>query len=344
MSYRLQRQEPVNRSIRRIGREQLADARAALDKRGHRHAREEAVHATRTALKKVRALMDLVQLPLGPEHARMGRKLRRIGQLLAPLRDAAVVIDTVDQLAARFEEDRGKQPVGVVPALHRLRDRLVGRLDRVDRRMRRGHGLQVARRALSKLRRRARHWDRQLSNPTRGAGPLSRRSLDDWNLIAGGLCAGYQRARDCGHAAAGQPGDDAFHAWRKAVKAHAHQVRLLLDCEPVALASRLGALDLLGELLGEDHDLSVFIALVHKHPRWIRSGPMRHKLGAIAHERQDELRARTLSVAADLFDQTPAAFTRQLGHSWRIWRGLVTPSLGRLALVPATSAAATGRS
>ena len=347
MSYRLQRSEPVTRSVRRIGREQLKDARAVLGQpgrshRGRRAAREEAVHATRTALKKVRALIDLVQLPLGPDHAPLDRALRRIGQLLAPMRDAGVVIDTVDQLLTRFDSDgSGQQPVGVVPALQRLRERLVDRLARADRKLQRHHRFRIARRALGKVRRRARAWDRRLTERTRGTGPLSRRAVDDWTLIAGGVSAGYQRARDCGQTAVGAPSDDAFHAWRKAVKAHAHHVRLLLDCEPVTLVSRLGALDLLGELLGEDHDLSVFVALLHKHRGWVHSGTMRHKLVNLARDRQDELRARALSVAADLFDETPAAFARQLSHSWRIWRGLLTPSFGRpLALVPATAAAA----
>ncbi|HEX2660071.1 MAG TPA: CHAD domain-containing protein, partial [Polyangia bacterium] len=125
-------------------------------------------------------------------------------------------------------------------AVAALRARLVQRRGEGEDRRATEEELHRASRTLRKARRRGERLLR------RGAG---RRAL------AEGFADGYRRARAAMTAAGRADTPEAFHAWRKAVKVHAHHARVFADAG--VMAERAAPLAALAEALGSAHDLAL---------------------------------------------------------------------------------------
>src|SRR5580692_6768047 len=90
---------------------------------------EEAVHDTRKAIKRLRALTRLLREELGEQtFARENEALRDIARRLAGARDAEVMVSTLDQLLKGHERLARRRPVA------ELRAQLVAERDRAARR------------------------------------------------------------------------------------------------------------------------------------------------------------------------------------------------------------------
>ena len=139
MAYRLEFDESPDVPARRCAIERIEDAIAQLD-RGRAHDPQGAVHEARKDVKKVRALLRLYRSGLGDATYRYeNRELRDAGRALSVMRDADVLLDTIDGLAERY--------VGQIPA---------GAFDAVRERI---GGQDVSSpRSTSRLRRRERGW------------------------------------------------------------------------------------------------------------------------------------------------------------------------------------------
>ena len=104
MSYQFKAQESIPVGVKRIAREQIAQSvkqlKAAAD-----NSKEEAVHESRKRLKEIRALLRLVQKPLGKKtYRRENECFRDAGRQLSDVRDAQVLIKTLDKLAEHFPD------------------------------------------------------------------------------------------------------------------------------------------------------------------------------------------------------------------------------------------------
>src|SRR4051812_49346273 len=96
MAYHLKRREHVAGGIHRIALEQLDDALRQM----RRPRGEEAVHEARKAVKKIRALLRLVQSDVDDAvFDRENAALREIGRRLSAIRDADVLVSVVKSLA-----------------------------------------------------------------------------------------------------------------------------------------------------------------------------------------------------------------------------------------------------
>jgi CHAD domain-containing protein len=306
MTFALDHEEKVRKAIPRLARKQAEKAMAAL--RGEARPRDR-VHEARTAVKKLRALLRLVQPALGARHERENARLRKLGHALSELRDAEVLVATFDGLFDHFEEQLG-------PPLRRVRTRLTTRLRGVEERLDLPARLRDAERAFDKTRKRARRW-----RPRRGG----------WEALAGGLQQTYRWGRQALGAAYHDSDDAAFHGWRKAVKYHGHHVTLLAAMWPDELEGRRQALGRLGDLLGEDHDLAVFAETLRSERRCFDNDRDQQVLLGLIRERQGALRAMARPLGRRLFAEPPAAFTRRLSRIWHLWR---SERAGALAAAP----------
>lgn len=301
MSYRFEREEPVGKAVRRIARKQTQGARKALD---HPPDPREGVHDARTGVKKLRALLRLVQPTLGKKrYGREDRKLRKLGKKLSSLRDAQVVINTFDHLFPRIEGP-------MEPTLREVRRHLAQRRQTVEHSADLPAQLQRASQGFKRARSRIQRWI-----------PPSR---PDWDSLEGGLRDTYRQARQAMHAAY-QPGDQgdpdaAFHDWRKAVKYHGHHMRLLAGVAPEVVQPRLEALDQLGDLLGEDHDLAVFAQTLRDESADFDRHLDRRAIEDSIARRQKSLRDKARPLGDWLFRQSPRVFSDQLEQHWRRWR------------------------
>jgi hypothetical protein len=256
--------------------EQLELAIEQLSERNGAGPPEEAVHETRKALKRLRAMLRLLESTLGREAlAAETAALREVASELSGARDAEVMLATLDALLERHP--RRLDRAGV----HRLRGWLVAERERT-RRASVGDPVRVALAIadLNTCKLRVQRW--QLP-----AG-------DELALLGPGLHRLYGQGRRRRRHARTRRGERrrtrAMHEWRKRVKDLRYVAEMLQRCQPPGplgltlpdtvpwtTASRCKSsskplrqlarsADQLGELLGEDHDLAVLGELVDGRP------------------------------------------------------------------------------
>ena len=98
MKYRLKQSESVPEGVRRMAAGQLDKALEHLACQDGK--RDKHIHEARKATKRLRALVRLVRRDLGDEvYALENQCYRDAGQRPSGLRDATVLIETVDRLA-----------------------------------------------------------------------------------------------------------------------------------------------------------------------------------------------------------------------------------------------------
>ncbi|MDE2737325.1 MAG: CHAD domain-containing protein [Gemmatimonadota bacterium] len=299
MEYRLKRGENAPEGVRRMAAEQLDKALEHLACQDGK--RDKHIHEARKATKRLRALVRLVRRELGDEvYALENQCYRDAGQRLSELRDATVLVETLDRLIESLGEDVPKSRFARVRAwLVERRDQVYGQAASSDR---------VALEVIADL-------------------TPARERLEDWNLQRqgwGGIRVGLQRIYARGRrdfaAAYALPSDEAFHDWRKQAKYLWYHTQILENIWPSVIQAQAEELDQLGELLGQDHDLAVLrTTVLAEFPRAGATATLR-----ALERRIDEVRARIQARARPLAEriylERPRDFTRRLRGYWRVWQ------------------------
>jgi len=269
---------------------------------------ERAVHETRKALKRLRALLRLLAHELGDEaYAREGAALRDIARELALARDAAVMLGTLDRLIERHPRKLGRRR-----SVRELRRRLRAEHERTQRlALSDPADYAAVLGALLAFRRRA------------GAWSLTERP--GIQLVDADLERIYRQGRARYRRVARREGDRAIamHRWRKRVKDLRYAAEMLdhrsrsgaraPDARLRKLARRA---DELGELLGEEHDLAVFAerlragARSERRETWRTGRRARKQLLGLIAERRRALRKRALRAGKQLYAERPRRFIR----------------------------------
>jgi hypothetical protein len=288
MAYRFARGDAgIEAALRRIAAEQLDGALAALE--GADADLERSVHGVRTATKRIRALLRLLRAVF-PGYSEANAALRTLAARLADVREAQVLLATFDSVAG---ESGGKTLAAFRAELEA--DEAAAAL-RV-----RGAVLEDARARLLALRAAAEGW---------------RIERDGFGALRKGLRRTCRKAVKLMGEAGGAAGDDieAFHEWRKHIKDHGFQVRLLHDIDP-GLTARGEMLGRLGNLLGEQHDLCALEARLHD-----RKEKALRRLEKAAIERRHVLEKEALKLGAVLFEEPCKARLRRWERAWDDWR------------------------
>jgi CHAD domain-containing protein len=253
-----------------------------------------AIHETRKALKRLRALVGLLREDLGePRFKREYAILRDAARRLASARDAEVMVETLDALLQRHPRKLAhRRP------LIELRKRLVAERAATAQRT---LGDQATRaevlRELRGLRERARCW-----------GLPDRPGI---SMVEHDLRRVYRQGRERKRLLARGKGDAReLHEWRKRVK------DLRYAAEILGLRPLAGRAEKLGDSLGEEHDLVVLAGLLPppgRAPFKGKRGKRARKalLGKIA-QRRRRLRKRTLHEGERLYRRKPKQFTRRV--------------------------------
>ena len=146
MSYRLRPDESIADGLRRLAKKELRSARDQLRSRGPR---DEAIHEARKSVKKVRAILQLIEADEGRGVSDSAKRLREVNRTLSRVRDTSVAVETLAALK-REEPDLFK---GVYA---RLRRSLIARKREATRAAARDGMFDDTARQLEKLRRIAR--------------------------------------------------------------------------------------------------------------------------------------------------------------------------------------------
>src|SRR5437660_2915813 len=240
MGFRLKLREPLPDGLKRVFREQIESALELC--RHPAKQRGVTVHEVRKHLKKLRAAMRLAIGEVGKnQHAREDRCVRKIGRLVSDLRDAQVRLQTLIQLRDRKAKDSGKNHF---PHIEEL--------------------LSLERESFSAA---FAGWQKQAIPKLERVGErLSKWPLAGitWKQVCSTVGKTYKLGQRGLAKTIKKPEPENFHAWRKRVKDLWYQLRILQPINRVVLEKIAADAEVLGELLGREHDFDFLLARLEK--------------------------------------------------------------------------------
>lgn len=286
MAYRFDLDETLEDGVRRIALSQIDRAMAELKAVD----RATAVHDTRKAMKRLRALMRLVRPALGEDvFRRENERFRSIAGLLAGARDAQVMHETVAKLDARAKPSERKQLAKVRAALaEHLAESHAPSPEQVGE-------------ALTRLGEAA---EAMASVSLRGKGHAAA-----WT----GMQRAYAKGRNAMAHASKDPDDETLHEWRKAVQQHWRHMSLLSRLWPEAIEARAALAREVSQLLGDDHDLAVLMTRVQE----LNGARPGGAVIRLARAEQERLRERAHLLGERLYAARPTEMHERIALYWR---------------------------
>ena len=266
---------------------QIAEAVLGLSRTG---ASDRAIHATRKKLKSVRAKLRLLRDAVSRSaYAREDADLRDAARPLSDVRDAKVMLDTVNALLAR----RGTRARRLL--LTGLRGRLRAQHAQARARFESQKRGAASASALERTARRIARWD---------VSPQGR------DALARSVGRIYRKARKALAAADAQRSPESLHELRKQVKYLREALSALAGTHPRRNAKMVKRADDVASVLGEDHDLFVLQesleateASLHAHSESFADEVAR---------RRSKLERRALDRAGKLLRRKPRLFVKRL--------------------------------
>jgi CHAD domain-containing protein len=286
MSYRLDLNDDLPSAARRTAREQLTEGAEVLRER-QADDPVGAVHEARKNVKKSRSLLRLVRPGLDKDtYRRENRALRDAARSVAHVRDADVMVETVDALHERFAARLPAQ------AFEKLRARLAGEAERSRAGADGSLGAALTD-TLGEVANRVDDW------PLDGAG---------WPDARKGIATAYRRGRKAFATADADPSTENLHEWRKRVKDLWYHERLLKPAWPAVLGAQADEAHALSDILGDDHDLAVLGERLRDDPPTEDAD----EILDLIEQRRGELVARARALGRRVYAEKPKSFARRL--------------------------------
>jgi CHAD domain-containing protein len=297
-AYRLHTDEYVPDGIRRIARGQLHEAHDKLSGASTRKLGT-AVHETRKHLKRLRACVRLSRDAIGEEaYERENVAFRTAGRELAAGRDAQVMLETLDALCERFDEELPRRATeGLRDRLQAQREALAPSRDNDDA------SIAAVLATLEQADARTPAW-------TFDDG-------DGFDALSPGLRRIYRRGRKRMRAAQKDPSPENLHEWRKRVKDLWHATQIVRDAHPKRLERFSKRAHKLADVLGDGHDLDVLRGFAVAHPECFADEDSRQALLAVVDRRREALRAKALKRGRKLYEPSPKRFVKRVERGWR---------------------------
>ncbi len=226
---------------------------------------------------------------LGEFYFAENTRLRDAGRALSEFRDAAAIIETLDQLHEKYRDELAKS------TLDSVRRALLLHKARTERKA----GMNQTRREISStLAKSAERVDKW---------PLS---TDGFPAIGPGLVQTFRRGRKAMAVAARHPRPEHFHEWRKRVKDHWYHIRLLEDVWSDVMGGFANSLKQLEDWLGTDHNLEVLRGKVAGEATLLH----------LIDRYQKELRECALEMGQRIYLERPARFGSRMERLWDAWQ------------------------
>jgi CHAD domain-containing protein len=288
MAFRLKLREALPDGLKRVLSEQI-DLALHLCHNPDKH-RGVTVHEVRKHLKKLRAAMRLGIGVVGKNcHSEEDRCVRNIGRLVSDLRDAHVRLQTFIQLRNKAVKNSKQQ---LFPRTEEL--------------------LLLERESFSAA---FAGWQRkaipQLENVK---ARLMAWPLDDlnWKQICNAVCKIYKRGQRALAEAIDNPEAENFHAWRKRVKDVWYELRILQPLNRTVLEKLAQDAEVLGELLGSEHDLNFLSARLEKESGDEALADELAQVHELINKRRKRLRRDTLELGRRFYAEPSKAFGKRI--------------------------------
>jgi hypothetical protein len=291
--YRLQPHRTIAHEVRRIADEQLSLALFGVRRVGTPYDDAAVAEACRH-ITKVKALLRLVRPVLDddsyiPANRRLGVVCRR----LEPIAEGRAALSALARFAIHDEA------IDVVVALQVIREGLVARAARVDRKAQFDRVLPRSIRMLTVERARVGTW------------LLVAR---DFRTIAPGLADSLRRMTEATAGALERPTATRYDAWRRETKDLCLHLRLL-EARCSGLAGTRRRLDALDDCLGECHNVMVLERILVTEVLGSRRDTAT-VLRLLRHD-QMELQVRAVRLARAALRETPRQLVQRVANHWR---------------------------
>lgn len=298
--------EPLGMGLKRVSLQQFVIAASGYLKGNGDFGG--AVHESRKAMKRVRALLRLVRGELPDKIFNFeNRSLRDVAGMVSPIREATAMVEASELIRDIYGDLLAEGTFeGMTANLEMRRDRIENRaledpkqVGRVVRDLERAHNRFAA-------------W------PT---DPEAKEAYgmgirDVYSAIRPGLHTTYQKGRRNMVRAYDTQTPEDFHSWRKRVKDLRHQMEFLVPLWPEMIASVATTLDRLGGILGEDHDLSELMRLLATEPDLAPDPRERSLFAALANQRRRELQMAAEVLGRRVYADKPGSITARFGEYW----------------------------
>ena len=284
----------MTKAIRRLGCERIEGALKCLKESN----RANAIHCARKDIKKARAVFRLVRTRIAKkDFRRLIDTLRKAAAYLAAPRDAHVEAQAVRDLTRHFKGQLAPGALRHVRAeLRKSRDEELKRFEKEKR---------------------VKAFERTLRRALKPCGNL-KVSGKGWRALGPGVKTIHRQGRRAFQRVMIDPSSANFHQWRKRVKDLWYHVRLLHPVWPEQMEAVARELEMLGQGLGEDHDLVVLRQDLER--RSIPNPQELQTLNGLIEQRQRELRADALELGARFYAEKSSAFCDRLAGYWQTWR------------------------
>jgi CHAD domain-containing protein len=259
--------------------------------------RDEAIHEARKSVKKVRAILQLIDADDGAGLANSQHQLQTVNRRLSRVRDADAMMSILDKL--RSESPRLVSKRTFMRARRRLSSYKRAAMAAAARK----RVWTKAGRDLRKLRQATKRW-----RPThRGFGALEP-----------GIRFTHRRGREAMvRARKGQRAAD-FHQWRKQIKALWYELRLIENCDR-SVQRDVAALQRAETFLGDDHNVVVLCAELSKDAS-ICDGPVDlSRLRLAADRYQCNLRRKAIGNAQRIYRRQSRKYVKGIKRVWKTW-------------------------
>src|SRR6266567_446529 len=288
MGFRLKLREPLPDGLKRVFREQIESALKLC--RHPARQRGVTVHEVRKHLKKLRAAMRLSVGEVGKnQHAREDRCVREIGRLISDLRDAQVRLQTLIQLRDERAKRSGENSFSHIEELLSLeresfsaafagwQKQAIPQLERVEARL--------------------------LKWPLEGL---------TWKQVCDAVGKIYKRGQRGLARTIDDPEPENFHAWRKRVKDIWYQLRILQPLNRVVLEEMAHDAEVLGELLGREHDFDFLWARLERESGDEALRDELECLQKLIRKRGKRLRTNALELGRHFYAEPAKAFAKRI--------------------------------
>lgn len=299
MGYAFKRLESTAATVNRILSEQVKAAIDALENPAG--SKEERIHSVRKRIKKTRALLRLVRSELSAKvFRRENSKYRAIGQQLSQLRDATVLINTLEKLRQNHPDALSLKTFSA------LKKALVHKQGQVSREFfEEGTKIQDMIDAL-----------REASLNVPGLSKTHHHFAD----VGPNLGEIYRRGRKALRVAWREPSSHNFHEFRKEVKTIWYHTRLLQPAWPGFFAAYADEFGRLGELLGDDHDLGVLAGEIDAERLLLPNKRAKETVLQVLDQQRTLLQEQIHPLANRLFAEKTGDFVGRYRLYWKLWQ------------------------
>jgi CHAD domain-containing protein len=300
MSYELKDPRIVEDEIKRVADEQIETILEALTTTNPDQ-QDKDIHTARKSLKKLRALLRLVQEKIGQEQYQQENAcFRDAGRFLSEMRDAQVRLETLDHLATHFAQQLGQEQ-----SFLQVREVLTTDYQAAQQQVLQEDDAIINAVALvMAAQQRVQDW------------PLK---ASDWSVIRTGIRQIYRQGSQQLTKAFEKPSVERLHNWRKRVKDLWYHLCLLKPLWPDVMKELAHQLKVLGECLGDDHDLAVLRQTLLEQPERFDDQDL-EMLVALIDRRREELQLTAQRLGERLYAEKPSAFVNRLEAYWQVWQ------------------------